>query len=516
MGWLCGGDYFRCCSYFKPINASSGTRFMYVFTLFTFTSISVFLLSDYVRNNFVDLSDVCRTFRKNESSVDFICEDLTQPSGVYRILLVLSIFHLMLLLMTITTVSNKAFSACLHNGFWFWKHLIIWSLIYGSFFVPLSRVMTQLMIIGIVGGSLFIIVQLLCLYDFATNVALSWERAAIQRGFHWNFLIWTISTLLSVLSLASYIVMFHIFTQTPSGKTCFHNLAIFGINVTLSSVSLLVSFLYLSMNSSSGVLQNSFLCLYIAFLVAASLNSYPKLDNGEKCRDFTFIENIIAQKEWNLPSNPKALGQNLEPKLDKARLMVSKAEVKPFLIDNFLKWMSIVMAVLSGCYSSIQNVSSFNEMGSIPTRPMLFDCSNSNPTREHLEEHAFAPYIDDEKECFKYTYWHLHFVFLCASLYMMVTLTNWFDPEELSNLSDHMHHITHGSIAVFWVRSITACTCQLLSVITIILKLFYRNISTPPRWKWFMLSPMVSQDHAEITINEISTDNHNPQEVTST
>ena len=35
------------------------------------------------------------------------------------------------------------------------------------------------------------------LYDLATNVALSWELAAIERGYHWNLLIWTLSLVFS-------------------------------------------------------------------------------------------------------------------------------------------------------------------------------------------------------------------------------------------------------------------------------------------------------------------------------
>jgi len=37
----------------------------------------------------------------------------------------------------------------------------------------------------------------LSLYDLATNVALSWELAAIERGYYWNILIWSLSLLFS-------------------------------------------------------------------------------------------------------------------------------------------------------------------------------------------------------------------------------------------------------------------------------------------------------------------------------
>ena len=62
--------------------------------------------------------------------------------------------------------------------------------------------------------------------------------------------------------------------------------------------------------------------------------------------------------------------------------------------------------------------------------------------RAKTAEEIYAPYIDDEKRGFKYTYWHLHFVFICGSFYMMVTLTNWFDPAASERFhTERMHHI---------------------------------------------------------------------------
>jgi len=149
------------------------------------------------------------------------------------------------------------------------------------------------------------------------------------------------------------------------------------------------------------------------------------------------------------------------------------------------------MAVLSGCYSSVINVSNFNEIATIPNRPMFLDFSNFFKSRVKTAEEIYAPYIDDEKRGFKYTYWHLHFVFICGSFYMMVTLTNWFDPAASERAqTEQMHHISNGSMSVFWVRAATACACQLLSLMTIIVKLYYKNTSLTPRWKWFLLSPV--------------------------
>ena len=42
------------------------------------------------------------------------------------------------------------------------------------------------------------------LYDLATNVALSWELAADERGCHWNILIWSLSLLFSAKMVPNF------------------------------------------------------------------------------------------------------------------------------------------------------------------------------------------------------------------------------------------------------------------------------------------------------------------------
>ncbi|CBY32839.1 unnamed protein product [Oikopleura dioica] len=247
MGWFWGGDYFRCSSYFRPIKASTGTRFMYVFVLFIFTSFSVFLLSDTVKQRFFDASFVCNTLKSGyKKHFSFHCDDLTLPAGIYRIFFNLSFFHVILLFVTVGTKTNRSVSARLHNGFWFWKSALLLVNLYATFKVNISPAMNLLMIVGVFGGCMFLIIQLFCLYDLATNVALSWELAALERGYHWNILIWTLSLLFSGISICAYLLMFKIFTASSNGTICVYNATIFGINGTLSLVSILLSFLYLS------------------------------------------------------------------------------------------------------------------------------------------------------------------------------------------------------------------------------------------------------------------------------
>ena len=150
---------------------------MYVFVLFIFTSVSVFLLSDTVKQryltvtvvhgvidcffSFFDASFVCNTlvggYKKHFS---FHCDDLTLPAGIYRIFFNLSFFHVILLFATVGTKTNRSVSARLHNGFWFWKSALLLVQLYATFKVNIAPAMDLLMIVGVFGGCLFLIIQL--------------------------------------------------------------------------------------------------------------------------------------------------------------------------------------------------------------------------------------------------------------------------------------------------------------------------------------------------------------------
>ena len=90
----------------------------------------------------------------------------------------------------------------------------------------------------------------------------------------------------------------------------------------------------------------------------------------------------------------------------------------------------------------------------------------------------------------KFSYNLLHMVYISASLYMMMTLTNWYQPEKVqlkeileANNSEPISKLTeggveeilHGSMAIFWVKSSTAFVCQFFFLIIVAGRLYHRN-----------------------------------------
>ena len=180
------------------------------------------------------------------------------------------------------------------------------------------------------------------------------------------------------------------------------------------------------------------------------------------------------------------------------------------VMDHLMRTFAIAFAIVSGSYSSFRNVSGVSD--NIPKQPFLFNCcskkekTKSRPASSHTGRNGT---VDDEGEAVEYNYNLMHLIYAAAALYMMMTLTNWYEPETikpramfntsstaLDNIfkSDRksplgatlgqggVEEIANGSFAIFWVKSATAFTCQFLFLVIVIGRLCF---SGRLGCKWF-------------------------------
>lgn len=70
--------------------------------------------------------------------------------------------------------SSRDARAGIQNGFWGIKYMIVIAIAVGAFFIPEGSFGTFWMWIGLIGGVIFILVQLVLLVDFAHSWAEAW------------------------------------------------------------------------------------------------------------------------------------------------------------------------------------------------------------------------------------------------------------------------------------------------------------------------------------------------------
>lgn len=102
------------------------------------------------------------------------CMDAVGYLAVYRICFVITLFFLFMSVLMIGVRSSRDPRAGIQNGFWGFKYAIIIAGWIGAFFIPHGGFGPTWMHFGMIGGFMFIIIQLVLIIDFAHSWAETW------------------------------------------------------------------------------------------------------------------------------------------------------------------------------------------------------------------------------------------------------------------------------------------------------------------------------------------------------
>nr|XP_042913803.1 serine incorporator 3-like [Parasteatoda tepidariorum] len=97
--------------------------------------------------------------------------------AVYRVSLAMAIFFFVQAILTIGISTSLNCRSGLHNGMWGWKFFILCLICAGVFLIPSNYVSLYghiWMYISMAGASVFIIIQLMLIVDFAHAWTDSW------------------------------------------------------------------------------------------------------------------------------------------------------------------------------------------------------------------------------------------------------------------------------------------------------------------------------------------------------
>eukprot|EP00732_Lithocolla_globosa_P002028 Lithocolla_globosa_v1_NODE_1190_length_2778_cov_35.847977.p1 type:complete len:440 gc:universal NODE_1190_length_2778_cov_35.847977:1282-2601(+) len=372
------GGVFKCLCFSIPYRGSTATRLMYTAGLFFWTIIA------WVLRNWGN-TIVPQSWQKCPGQ----CFEYL---AVYRISLALTLYHATLCILTIGVTTSQFPRAKLHNGWWGCKSFVLFGTVTACFFIP-SEFFNVYDIFCIVFGVIFLLLQTIIILEFAYSWAESWvsnwERNPSDPC--WKIALLGCTFFFFICVIVGTVLLYVYFTgQEGCGINVFFITFNLFLCILVSIVA--VSPLVQQANPRSGLLQAAIISVYATYVVASAIasepNDQPSLEddsNGSSSfQGFSCMES----------STESVVGQVL-------------------FYSGFLITMSALALTAFRTGSNEEGLGITSDYS-----PYKEGDSEAGKSSNNEEQ-------DDEYNGILYSYSYFHFIFMLASSYMAVLLTNW-------------------------------------------------------------------------------------------
>jgi hypothetical protein len=439
----CFGNAFcsLCCAACPSCKGSTSTRIGYGLILLAGLITSCIMLIPGLEKTLAKIPALCSggstlTTMVMPSMPSIDCSKIVGFSAVYRLSFGMTIFFFILSLIMIRVKSSKDFRAKVQNGFWGFKLMVLIGLVIAGFFIPNTGFTQTFMIIGLIGGFMFILVQLLLSIDFVHSWNESWidhvESGSKKHGY--GLLFFTI--LFYGLSITG-IVLFYIY-YAPDRNLCRLHTFFISFNLCLCLILSIISILpkIREHNTSCGLLQSSFVTLYVIYYTWSAMSNNP----NPACNPS--IRTIIHPTNSSTPSPGPTRQQNI---------------FDPITIIGLIMFAGALF--YSIITTSRNNRANKLFLSSSPASDYSTLLDDTSVTDDKDEEKSQQHVYDDEKDSVTYNYSLFHFMFVLATLYAMMTLTNWYQPAK--DFSTY-----NNNLASLWVKITSSWICIVLYIWT--------------------------------------------------
>ncbi|KAJ8334834.1 hypothetical protein SKAU_G00404730 [Synaphobranchus kaupii] len=424
-----------CC---PSTNNSTVTRLVFSFFLLLGTVVSVIMILPGMETQLNKIPGLCKggtSIWVIENKVN--CDIIVGYKSVYRMCFALACFFFLFCLIMIRVRSSKDPRARIQNGFWFFKFMILVGITVGAFFIPDGTFNTVWFYFGVVGSFIFILIQLVLLVDFAH----SWNESWVSKAEEGNSKCWfgglLFFTILFYALAFTAVVLFYVFyTQADD---CAENKAFISLNLIFCIIVSVVSILpkVQEAQPQSGLLQSSLITLYTMYVTWSAMTNNP----NRKC-------------------NPSLLS------------LVSGGSTTPAptIAPGQVQWwdpqsiVGLVIFLFCTLYASIRssNNTQVNKLMQTEEGQTLTGVE-AEPGEDGMR-HA----VDNEEDGVSYNYSFFHFSLLLASLYIMMTLTNWYKP-------DIEYNAMLSTMPAVWVKISSSWLGLALYLWTLVAPLILRN-----------------------------------------
>ncbi|XP_067096713.1 serine incorporator 3 [Osmerus mordax] len=453
----------RCCPNSKN---STVTRVIYAFILLLGTIIACIMLSPGVDQQLKRIPGFCEDGAG--SSIPGVhanvnCEIFVGYKAVYRVCFGMSMCFLAFALTMIHVKNTKDPRAAIHNGFWFFKIAAMVAVTTGAFYIPEGPFTRTWFVVGTCGAFCFILIQLVLLVDFAHSWNESWvDKMEKGNAKGWYAALLTVTILNYILSFIAIILFFVFYTQ-PEG--CLINKFFISFNMLLCIVASVVSVLPKVQESQpkSGLLQSSIITLYTMYLTWSAMTNEP--DRACNPSLLSIFQQIAV---------PTLAPLEIE---NQTAVVIIGTEV-PTPSSPYLQWwdaqsiVGLAIFILCILYSSIRssNTSQVNKLTMASKDAIILAESNAGTPDESEGGVVSGPrrVEDNERDVVQYSYSFFHFMLFLASLYIMMTLTNWYSP-------DADYNAMTSKWPAVWVKITSSWVCLSLYVWTLVVPMILTN-----------------------------------------
>lgn len=370
--------------------------------------------------------------------------------AVHRICFALSLFHFFLGLLVIGVNDTRDKRASIQNGWWGPKILLWITFVIISFFIPNGFFMFWGNYIALFGATIFILVGLVLLVDFAhTWSEKCLEKYEYEEDNRWKYILIgsTIAMLIGTIALTG--IMYGYF----AGSGCKLNqfLITFNLILCLIVTAISISPKVQDANPRSGLPQASMVIIYCTYVILSAVANEPDdnmcnpLTRSRGTRTTTLVIGALFTFLAISYSTSRAATQG--------KALITKSDYHPL---NTASAVPLVTSQPEGFPSNMRSdtLTAAVESGAIPASALDDDDDDDYDVK------------DDEKNGVAYNYAFFHLIFAIASMYVAMLLTNWNNVTTI-NSDEKLIVIGQTYIAV-WVKVISSWICIILYSWTLI------------------------------------------------
>merc|ERR1712106_10742 len=441
------------CSACPTCRGSTSAKIMYSLFLLIGALVSMVMCSNGVEEKLRKIPFLCNGTKDNaEPSLvdDSIIGDIVpnvMPDGyldcnrlvgfeaVYRVCFGLTCFYWLFMVLMIRVRNTRDPRAAIQNGFWGLKALIMVAFVVAAFFIPSDPFVTVWYWFGLFAGMAFILVQLILYIDFAFNTNEQWvgnmEDAGDERDRKcWFSLLFGSTFVIYALCAVGIGFMYYYYAgyYTATTSDCGLHKFFISFNMLLCMLMTVVSILpkIQEANPSAGLLQSAVISAYVLYLTWSAMASNP-------------------EKECN-PSIVKILNGT-----------DTNETTQPTMITGYdsQSIFGLIIFFIAVLYSSIRSGSQGDRMGLGGESVAMTE--PSEPIDAGESGHGQKVW-DDEEDQVNYNYSWAHFQFSLATLYIMMTLTYWFNIGQVSEDGQ----LAIAGFAPVWIKIVSSWFCVIL------------------------------------------------------